>query len=283
MERVKDWCVQLGVNLEDLFDPSHVTPKIHMSRHLPRFIQALGPMHNFDTFEFENLLSNVRRALLSTKEPSIQGLDVLKRFVMIPVINEYFGTKSALEDVLGIVPEVQVIGKAAMGGHIWALYKKVADDKVSISRENVYHAILSLDASVSDCSLEFYASAIRKSSSTISGSDVNQSCTNLKSTLYTKSKHGNRVDFHVCYDLHTNSPCCGDVVCFVLISGQVYAIVEQYETIVHNMSDELHGIHNKFYFTTPSEPISLNIVPLSYINHKCDLYKHSKNEKTWFY
>ena len=271
MEKVKVWCTQLGVSMEDLFDPSHITPKIHVSRHLARFLQALGPMHNFDTFEFENLLSNVRRALLATREPSIQGLEVLKRFVMIPVINEYFGTRSALEDVLGIVPEVQVLGKAAIR------------ENVPIETVDIYKAVFLLDSSIVNCEIEFYGSAVRKQNSiSYNAVDKNQSFSNLKGTLYNKRKHGNRVDYHVCYDLHTDSPYCADILCFVLISGQVYIIVEQYETKVHHMSEELIGFHDKFFFTTPSKPGSMNIVPLSFIDHKCDLYKN-KEKKTWFY
>lgn len=243
----------------------------------------MGPLNNFDAFEFENLLSNVRRALLATKEPSIQGLDVLTRFVMIPVINEYFGTSSALNDLLGVVPEEKIVGTAAFGEHSWALSKKIHEQELPIDSNTIESAILQLDSTTVNCETLYFARAIRQSFEvSCAACDLPQSCCNLKSLCYAKKHKSNRVDYHICFSESQEADTCGDIVCFAMVSNKIFAVIEQFETVVHSMSEELFGTYDKFYYTTGLHPKSISIIPLSYIVHKCDMVT-IKEKKTWFY
>lgn len=279
--KVHQWCKNLGIEMELLLGAEKITPKMHMSRHFGKFIELLGPLTNFDTFQFENLLSTIRRALLSTKKPEIQGLHILKKTVMIPVMNEVFGTQSAMDDFMNIKSQQLITAKAANGSHVWSVSTVIYEIQEKLSIQQVISTFRQHFPQQQFEQVLFFASAKRIAfEGNQTSNDFGQSCTYLKGSWDPSTRKKSRFDMHVC--VNNGTRFCADINCFVLYNKQIWCLVDTFESQVHDLSEQLNGIHEKYYFTSPLQPSTKAIVALGSIEHKCNVLGRNTH-KVWFY
>ena len=257
---------------------------MHTTRHIGTQFLRGGLLSDLNTFQFENLLSLIRRNHHSKLNPQVQAMHILKKNVILPVLDEKLqdidpsfnnSHSSIIDVVLNISHQNTPFYRAAKGEFLWKCLFEIDFTNISISKVQLLQIIsVFLDNSVSQQSdVKAFAKVMRKDMIVNENAiDKSQLCTVLKSSISKKTKNESRYDFHV---LVENNPLTfvGDIECFFLVHEQVYCLVHDFETTIVDYSKDLVSFFDKYYFKTPLLPKGKKIVPLGQIFAKCDVYK----------